>query len=203
MISLRSPVAREWIARQRESIRPWNSFIDQEKFSKPQTPAQISDRLQKNVKFFQSNYLVVVLVLAGYCLITSPMLIIALAAFFGVQFVQIIWKSCWKIFKKTTVSSENNLFLSIFHSFFTFSFYSEAPREHNTNKNYSAKNSTTPNNQSSVAASAYHYSYWPVQRVQYFGFSERVLFWLEDTVPSGFRRLIRKKLILSCKKPPN
>jgi len=87
MISLRSPVAREWIARQRESIRPWNSFIDQEKFSKPQTPAQISERLQKNVKFFQSNYLVVVLVLAGYCLITSPMLIIALAAFFGVQFV--------------------------------------------------------------------------------------------------------------------
>jgi len=87
MISLRSPVAREWIARQRESIRPWNTFIDQEKFSKPQTPQQISDRLQKNVKFFQSNYLVVVLILAGYCLITSPMLILALGAFFGVQFV--------------------------------------------------------------------------------------------------------------------
>lgn len=110
-----SPVAREWIARQRESIRPWNLFIDQEKFSKPQTPQQISERLQKNIKFFQSNYkylekslkqhnshkntenskfwyLVVVLILAGYCLITSPLLIIALGAFFGVQFVQKVQK---------------------------------------------------------------------------------------------------------------
>lgn len=87
MISLRSPVAREWIARQRESVRPWQNFLDQEKFSKPASPAQITERVQRNLKHFQSNYLVVVLILAGYCLITSPMLIVAFGAFFGVQFI--------------------------------------------------------------------------------------------------------------------
>lgn len=87
MISLRSPMARDWIARQRESIRPWNIFFDQEKFSKPTTPNEITLRLTKNVKHFQANYLILILILAGYCLITSPLLLIAIAAFFGVQHV--------------------------------------------------------------------------------------------------------------------
>lgn len=87
MISLRSPVAREWLARQRESIRPWQSFLDQDKFSKPSAPNQISERVQKNLKHFQSNYLVVVMILMGYCLITSPMLMVAFGAFFGVQYI--------------------------------------------------------------------------------------------------------------------
>jgi len=87
MISLRSPVAREWIARQRESIRPWNVFCDLDKFSKPSTPNEITTRITKNVKHFQSNYLVLVIILTGYCLITSPLLLIAIGAFWGVQYV--------------------------------------------------------------------------------------------------------------------
>ena len=117
MISLRSPMARDWIARQRESVRPWNLFFDQEKFSKPTTPNEITLRLTKNVKYFQANYwfvfwgqmiqdpydqdifsigahlltpsphLLLVLILAGYCLITSPLLLIAIGAFFGSQYI--------------------------------------------------------------------------------------------------------------------
>lgn len=85
MISLRSPVAREWVARQRESVRPWNIFFDQDKFSKPQSPQILTARLTKNVKHFQANYLIMVVILAGYCLITTPLLLIAIAAFLGVQ----------------------------------------------------------------------------------------------------------------------
>ena len=87
MISLRSPVAREWVARQRESVRPWNIFFDQEKLKKPENPNQITIRLTKNVKHFQANYLLLILILTGYCLITSPFLLIAIFAFFGVQHV--------------------------------------------------------------------------------------------------------------------
>lgn len=87
MISLRSPLAREWIARQRDSIKPWNQFFDQEKFAKPSSPNEITARITKNIKYFQANYLLLVLILTGYCLITSPLLLIAIAAFFGVHHV--------------------------------------------------------------------------------------------------------------------
>ena len=87
MISLRSPVAREWVAVQRESIRSWGDFVDQAKFAKPSSPQEITERLKKNVAYFQSNYLVIVAVLAAYCIITSPLLLLAIGAFFGVQHV--------------------------------------------------------------------------------------------------------------------
>jgi len=87
MISLRSPMARDWLARQRESVRPWALFIDQEKFAKPTTPNEITLRLTKNIKYFQANYLILVVILAGYCLVTSPLLLLAIGAFFGAQYV--------------------------------------------------------------------------------------------------------------------
>merc|ERR1712110_1168456 len=111
MISLRSPVAREWVAVQRDSIRSWGDFVDQTKFGKPNSPQEITARVKKNLAYFQSNYLVIVAVLAAYCIITSPLLLLAIGAFFW-RSACYYWKSryCYtdKSFWQRTESSSSD-----------------------------------------------------------------------------------------------
>nr|XP_033770240.1 prenylated Rab acceptor protein 1 [Geotrypetes seraphini] len=84
--------AKEWLDRRRVTIRPWANFVDQKRFSRPQNFGEMCKRLVKNVEYFQSNYVFVFLGLILYCIITSPMLLIALAVFFG---------ACYIIYLKT------------------------------------------------------------------------------------------------------
>ncbi|XP_029432982.1 prenylated Rab acceptor protein 1 [Rhinatrema bivittatum] len=87
--------AKEWLDRRRSTIRPWANFVDQRRFSKPRNFGEMCKRLVKNVEHFQSNYVFVFLGLILYCIITSPMLLIALAVFFG---------ACYIIYLKTQQS---------------------------------------------------------------------------------------------------
>lgn len=79
--------AKEWIDRRRSTIRPWANFVDQRRFSKPKNFGEMCKRLVKNIEHFQSNYIFVFLGLIMYCIITSPMLLIALAVFFGACYI--------------------------------------------------------------------------------------------------------------------
>ncbi|XP_069497026.1 prenylated Rab acceptor protein 1 [Ambystoma mexicanum] len=79
--------AKEWIERRRTTIRPWSNFVDQKRFTKPKNFGVFCKRLVKNVEHFQSNYVFVFLGLIVYCIITSPMLLIALAIFFGACYI--------------------------------------------------------------------------------------------------------------------
>ncbi|XP_072409490.1 prenylated Rab acceptor protein 1-like [Chiloscyllium punctatum] len=79
--------AKEWIERRRLTIRPWASFVDQKRFSRPKNFGEMCKRLVKNVEYFQSNYVFVFLGLIVYCVITSPMLLIALVVFFGACYI--------------------------------------------------------------------------------------------------------------------
>ena len=56
-------------------------------FQVPPSAGRLSKRLYKNVDYFQSNYVMVFLVLVLYCLITSPLLIIVLAASGGAAYI--------------------------------------------------------------------------------------------------------------------
>ena len=56
-------------------------------FQVPPSAGRLSKRLYKNVDYFQSNYVMVFLVLVLYCLITSPLLIIVLAASGGACYI--------------------------------------------------------------------------------------------------------------------
>ncbi|XP_030068085.1 prenylated Rab acceptor protein 1 isoform X2 [Microcaecilia unicolor] len=84
--------AKEWLDRRRATIRPWANFVDQRRFSRPRNFGDMCKRLVKNVEYFQSNYVFVFLGLIIYCIISSPMLLIALAVFFG---------ACYIIYLKT------------------------------------------------------------------------------------------------------
>jgi len=78
-LNLASPVLREWVAKRREEIRPWGTFVKTTNFEPPQSLPKWSKRLYKNIEHFQSNYVFVFLILFLYCLITSPFLLVAMA----------------------------------------------------------------------------------------------------------------------------
>ncbi|XP_044540536.1 prenylated Rab acceptor protein 1-like [Gracilinanus agilis] len=78
---------REWLEQRRASIRPWSTFLDQRRFSRPRNLGELCKRLVGNVEYYQSNYVFVFLGLVLYCLITSPMLLVALAVFFGACYI--------------------------------------------------------------------------------------------------------------------
>ncbi|XP_071546575.1 prenylated Rab acceptor protein 1-like [Panulirus ornatus] len=86
-LQLASPAAREWINRRRENVRPWLIFVNTQKFKAPPNVQRWSKRLAKNVEYFQSNYMFVFIGLILYCLITSPLLLIAVAASFGACYI--------------------------------------------------------------------------------------------------------------------
>lgn len=61
-------VAKEWLDRRRVSIRPWASFVDQRKFSKPRNFGEMCQRVVKNVEIYNSNYTFIFLGLILYCM---------------------------------------------------------------------------------------------------------------------------------------
>ncbi|XP_026484337.1 prenylated Rab acceptor protein 1 isoform X1 [Vanessa tameamea] len=66
------------------SRRAWTQFVATENFKVPASLPRLSRRFYRNVEYFQANYLIVFLGLFAYCLITSPLLLIAMvASFFG------------------------------------------------------------------------------------------------------------------------
>lgn len=85
-VNLSSPLIREWLAKRREEIRPWTTFAKTTNFDAPASFPRWSKRLYKNVEYFQSNYVFVFLVLFIYCLVTSPFLLIAMAASGGASY---------------------------------------------------------------------------------------------------------------------
>ncbi len=58
----------DWILKRKDTIKPWTEFFNCGKFRKPITALQVKTRLQKNIEHFQSNYLIVFIILAIYCM---------------------------------------------------------------------------------------------------------------------------------------
>ncbi|CAG4924141.1 unnamed protein product [Colias eurytheme] len=64
--------------------KPWTQFVATDNFKVPASIPRLSRRFYRNVEYFQANYLMIFLGLFAYCLITSPLLLIAMvASFFG------------------------------------------------------------------------------------------------------------------------
>lgn len=87
--------AKDWFDRRRTHIRPWSNFVDQRRFTRPMNFGDLCKRVTRNVEHFQSNYVFIFLGLILYCIITSPMLLIALTVLFG---------ACYIIYLKTLQS---------------------------------------------------------------------------------------------------
>ena len=68
-------------------MRSWGSFIDTNKMKTPTSTLQWSKRVMRNLEHFQSNYVCVFLILVGYCILTSPLLLLAIAASPGACYI--------------------------------------------------------------------------------------------------------------------
>ncbi|XP_018565992.1 prenylated Rab acceptor protein 1 [Anoplophora glabripennis] len=76
------PDPKEWIQQQRRNVRPWLVFIQTSNFKVPPSIPRLGKRIMRNVEYFQANYLFVFLGLVVYCLITSPLILFAIAGTF-------------------------------------------------------------------------------------------------------------------------
>lgn len=78
-INVSAPVIREWLAARKSNIRPIGTFFNTANFQAPPSASRLSKRVYKNLDYFQSNYVLVFLLLFVYCLVTSPLLLVVMA----------------------------------------------------------------------------------------------------------------------------
>jgi len=86
-LSLSNISAREWLSQRRAGIQPWAQFLNYKQFKTPKTVAPIGKRVLKNIERFQSNYLFVFIGLVVFCILTSPLLLVAIAACLGACYI--------------------------------------------------------------------------------------------------------------------
>ncbi|CAF0806525.1 unnamed protein product [Adineta ricciae] len=71
---------QELYTRQRQSLRPWFEFFNTAKFKTPKNVATGTKRLVANIEHYQTNYVIVIIILSIYCVITTPSLLFVLLA---------------------------------------------------------------------------------------------------------------------------
>merc|ERR1712088_145973 len=86
-VNISQPAIKEWFGKRRANIRPLGEFFNTSNFQVPPSAGRLTKRLYKNVEYFQSNYVMVFIVLVLYCLISSPLLLIVIAATGGAFYI--------------------------------------------------------------------------------------------------------------------
>lgn len=86
-VTLTNVRLREWFQKRRESVQPWKVFLTPSNFKLPKAVAPGTRRFMSNIEKFQSNYLFVFLGLVAFCLLTSPMLLVAIATSLGACYI--------------------------------------------------------------------------------------------------------------------
>ena len=96
-------------------LQSWGSFIDTNRMKTPNSTVQWSRRLVRNLEHFQSNYLCVSLILVVYCILTSPLLLLAIAAIAGLSYILMLKnaESPLKLFGYTFTLGQQYLFLMV------------------------------------------------------------------------------------------
>eukprot|EP00124_Ichthyophonus_hoferi_P001298 Ihof_evm14s63 gene=Ihof_evmTU14s63 len=61
------------------TLKPWSEFGNSKAFSKPEGIQQLMGRITQNIRYFSPNYSLIFIGLIVYCLISSPMLLFAVA----------------------------------------------------------------------------------------------------------------------------
>merc|ERR1711994_309857 len=96
-LSVAQPLVRDWLAKRRANLRPVGTFFNTANFQVPPSAGRLSKRLVKNVDYFQSNYVLVFLILVLYCLISSPLLLIVIAGAGGAAYFAAVKNETRKI----------------------------------------------------------------------------------------------------------
>lgn len=60
-------LAKEWLYKRKTQMKPWAEFFKSSRFSKPKTIAEAGKRVMKNLEDYQSNYILITILLFFYC----------------------------------------------------------------------------------------------------------------------------------------
>lgn len=69
---------KDWAMSKRESLRAWQDFGNYTRVSKPGNIAVISKRVSHNIMYYYTNYTFISALLILYCIISSPLLLLAI-----------------------------------------------------------------------------------------------------------------------------
>lgn len=69
---------RGYLERTRGQLKPWSSFANAKRASRPANVSTMMKRAGHNLHEFQANYVFVGVLLIVYCILTSPLLLVAL-----------------------------------------------------------------------------------------------------------------------------
>jgi len=79
----------QWKNERMKTLRPVGSFFDRSRLSLPR-PTELLSRVRSNFAYFQTNYVLVFLVLCLYSALTSPLFLVALVL------VALLWLYLWR-----------------------------------------------------------------------------------------------------------
>jgi len=85
--TLSSPGAQEWVATRWQNMRPWMAFCNTNSFQVTATVPKLSKRVLRNIGYFQTNYMAVFIFLLVYCIVTSPLLLVAMFVSLGACYI--------------------------------------------------------------------------------------------------------------------
>lgn len=60
-------LAKQWLYQRKTQMKPWAEFFKSSRFSKPKTVAEAGRRVVKNLEDYQSNYILITILLFFYC----------------------------------------------------------------------------------------------------------------------------------------
>lgn len=86
-LSLKNYTVKQMYQHLWERMQSWGSFIDTQRMKVPSTSLQWTRRVIANIEHFQSNYLCIFLILVVYCILTSPLLLLAIGASLGACYI--------------------------------------------------------------------------------------------------------------------
>lgn len=82
-LSLSNVTAREMLHKTRERVKPWGDFLDTKKFQLPASLTPLPRRVVGNINEFHGNYLFIFAGLFIFCVLTSPLLLVAIGMCLG------------------------------------------------------------------------------------------------------------------------
>ncbi|KAI8924965.1 PRA1 family protein-domain-containing protein [Entophlyctis helioformis] len=105
--------------RRLEALRPWSEFFDRLRFAVPKNFSEFNQRLTFNVRHFQNNYILIVLIVIAYFLITEPFLLVSV----GFLIVGFKWISSLPTNEPTTIAGNKFSQLQLWMAYGVISFF--------------------------------------------------------------------------------
>lgn len=102
---------KSFVEERRKHVKPWNEFINPKRMRKPGNVSETTKRIMHNVHEFKANYVFIMMVLALYSVLTSPLLLMALV-FLGISVQAILYDRKDRVIMGKTLTKDDQLKLA-------------------------------------------------------------------------------------------